>query len=402
MNIISPQGLKIIDDIDVRNTGLAPFSNVLVEFVNDVSQEILNDTGAQSFPEMVTLAFWMRRGHINQLQDMFFQQNKDKLLFPRGVVFHLPPSNVDTIFVYSWFLSLLVGNCNILRISDNCNHQVLYLLSIISTVLAKNKYAIIQSSNFIIQYAHNSDITKKLSLLADIRVIWGGDKTIEKIREFPIKATATELTFADKFSFALIKSSALIDNDEIDKFITSFYNDAFWFGQMACSSIRLIVWVGTAKEISRAQHILWDKLEARTLKNKPDNIEAADIVNKLVAECSLAIEENIHIIKTNSPYINRIKLTDFKNINDNLHCGAGLFYELEAKSLPAIFSNITKKIQTISYYGFNNEQLQDVLLETQPVGIDRIVPIGKSLEFSHIWDGYDLFQSFCRQIEICK
>lgn len=402
MNIISPQGLKAIDDIEINKTGLLPFSSILVEFVNDVSQEILNDTIAQTLPEMVTLAFWMRKGHIHQLQDKFFQQNKDKQLLPRGVVFHLPPSNVDTIFVYSWFLSLLVGNGNILRISDNSNKQVVDLLSIISTVLAKSKYDIILSSNFIIQYAHNSDITKKLSLLADTRVIWGGDKTIEKIRTFPIKATATELTFADKFSFAIIKSSTLINNDEIDEFITSFYNDAFWFGQRACSSIRLIAWVGTTSEISRAQLILWGKLEERIRIKRPDVIEVADIVNKLVVECSLAIEENIHILKTNSPYINRIKLTNLKNINDDLHCGGGLFYEVEALSLLDVFSNITKKIQTISYYGFSDKQLKDALFETQPVGIDRIVPIGKSLEFSHIWDGYDLLQDFCRQIEICS
>src|SRR5229473_1854189 len=37
--------------------------------------------------------------------------------FPRGLVFHVPPANVDTIFVYSWALSALAGNRNVVRIS---------------------------------------------------------------------------------------------------------------------------------------------------------------------------------------------------------------------------------------------------------------------------------------------
>ena len=39
-------------------------------------------------------------------------------MFPRGLVFHVPPANVDTIFVYSWALSALAGNPNVVRISS--------------------------------------------------------------------------------------------------------------------------------------------------------------------------------------------------------------------------------------------------------------------------------------------
>ena len=43
---------------------------------------------------------------------------QDALVFPRGNVFHLPPANVDTIFVYSWAISALAGNHNVVRISS--------------------------------------------------------------------------------------------------------------------------------------------------------------------------------------------------------------------------------------------------------------------------------------------
>ncbi len=33
-------------------------------------------------------------------------------------------------------------------------------------------------------------------------------------------------------------------------------------------------------------------------------------------------------------------------------------------------------------------------------GIDCFVPIGQALEFSPIWDGYDLLREYCREVEI--
>ena len=36
----------------------------------------------------------------------------------------------------------------------------------------------------------------------------------------------------------------------------------------------------------------------------------------------------------------------------------------------------------------------------KPVGIDRIVPIGRSMEMNFFWDGYDLKNILTRSIEI--
>ena len=35
-----------------------------------------------------------------------------------------------------------------------------------------------------------------------------------------------------------------------------------------------------------------------------------------------------------------------------------------------------------------------------PKGIDRIVPIGRTMEFSSVWDGYELINTLSRRIEI--
>ncbi len=400
MKIVTPRNINTIDQLQIENRVLEPFSDILVDFVDDVSKSILKNTYFKKYPELMALAFWMRKSHIKKLHEYFIQRQSKKILLGRGIVFHLAPSNVDTIFVYSWFISLLVGNSNILRISNKENNQTDLLLNVITSILADKKYKSLQNRIAIIRYGHEDEITKQLSLMADTRVIWGGDKTIEHIRTIPIKSTTTELTFADKFSFAIINSENLLKEQNLQKLIENFYNDAFWFGQMACSSIRLITWVGSTQNNEKVKKIFWEKLESYVLEKSPTDIEPADIVNKLVAECSMAIEHPVHIGKNKNPYINKIQIQNIAEINESLHCGTGLFYELETEDLTNLFQKMTKKYQTIAYYGFNKEELIQIIYKTLPLGVDRVVPIGKSLEFSPVWDGYDLFQNFCREVEI--
>jgi hypothetical protein len=400
LTIVAPKHIRTLEEVNLKTRVLPPFSDILIDFVAQVSQSILKDPLFKQYPELIALAFWMRRSHILQLKKNFLDEQKEKVWLGRGVVFHLAPSNVDTIFVYSWFLSLLVGNSNIIRISDRENIQMELLLQVIVNVLQQAHFDEISHRTLIVRYGHQDDITTRLSSWADVRVIWGGDDTVKHIRSIPIKPTATELTFADKFSFALIKSDHLLKNQTLDTLIEKFYNDAFWFGQMACSSIRLIVWVGDHETNQKAQELFWEKLEHYIRSNAPDDIGAADIVNKLVAEQSMAIESTVSIATSPSPYVNRIRIEDFNQIQENLHCGTGLFYELETQNVHTLIQKTTRKHQTVAYYGFKKQELTEMVTNGLPSGIDRIVPIGQALDFSFVWDGFDLFRSFSREIEI--
>jgi len=399
-HVVIPSDKKSIKDIRVARDTIEPFSDILVLFVDEISKAILKDSIYKQYPELIALAFWMRKSHIKSIEKYFRTQNRDKIIIGRGVVFHLAPSNVDTIFVYSWFISLLVGNSNILRISDKENIQTELLLNIIKKILNKDNYKELQDRVAVIKYGHDDSITEELSMMADMRVIWGGDNTINHIRTIPIKPSATELIFADKFSFAILNATTLLQEKKIEQLIERFYNDAFWFSQMACSSIRLVAWIGDSADIEKAKRLFWEYLNRYVSSQHPKEIAPADIVNKLVAECSMAIESQTTIIQSDNPYINRVEIKSISDVREELHCGTGLFYEIECDTIENLMPYITKKHQTISQYGFDTDELKEMILTTQPMGIDRVVPIGKSLEFSYIWDGNDLLKSFSREVEI--
>jgi hypothetical protein len=50
----------------------------------------------------------------------------------------------------------------------------------------------------------------------------------------------------------------------------------------------------------------------------------------------------------------------------------------------------------MSYIGFQPEELRDWVIHNGLSGIDRIVPVGQTADFSLIWDGYDLIYTMSR------
>ena len=47
----------------------------------------------------------------------------------------------------------------------------------------------------IVKYTSNDDFTKYLSSICDGRLIWGGNETIKRIKEFPVKEISKRLIF---------------------------------------------------------------------------------------------------------------------------------------------------------------------------------------------------------------
>src|SRR5690606_26775726 len=144
----------------------------------DLSKEILQNKRLRDFPELIALGFWLRKGNIAKLQEDFLERTTNKVIKPRGVALHFAPANVDTIFVYSWVLSLLAGNSNIIRISQKENDALLKLVEIIRHCLENHKYEQIRERLIICSYEHNDKVTEFLSEQCHTRVIWGGDETV--------------------------------------------------------------------------------------------------------------------------------------------------------------------------------------------------------------------------------
>ncbi|OUL17133.1 hypothetical protein B0X78_01635 [bacterium AM6] len=152
---------------------LSAFAEPSVAFVDALSAELFAMPEARSYPELTALAFWMRRSSIVRLKESYLRRHAGQLSVARGTVLHFAPSNVDTIFVYSWFISLLCGNRNIVRLSTKASVQTELLVGAIGRVLSRPEHAEMARRSMVVRYAADPRITALLSAQCDTRVIWG-------------------------------------------------------------------------------------------------------------------------------------------------------------------------------------------------------------------------------------
>ncbi|HHY74152.1 MAG TPA: acyl-CoA reductase [Bacillus bacterium] len=381
---------------------LGLFNETASDFLADLSKQILTNKKMRQYPELIATGFWLRQGHIHELQQDFNNRFGGRLILPRGVVFHIAPSNVDSIFLYSWVLSLLAGNSNIIRLSTRQDEQLGILLGLIEKTLAKEEYLELRRRNMIVSYPHDEQVTKLFSNKCHVRVIWGGDATIQAIRAIPLKPIATELVFADRFSSVVLSAQHVLraSDEDFEQLLHHFYNDAFWFQQMACSSPRMIAWIGETEQITKAEARFWQGLQKK-LEQEKHSISAALHMTRLstafyygaqAESTAVSIADNTSSLRVEMSTLN-------KNIRE-VHCGGGIFLEMVFSSLAELAPVFNEKDQTLSYYGFTKKELVEFVMTLQGRGIDRIVPVGQALDFHEIWDGYHLLTYFTREIDL--
>ena len=114
-----------------------------------------------------------------------------------------------------------------------------------------------------------------------------------------------------------------------------------------------------------------------------------------------AIElKNIKFVKRYGNYIYRVSLSSLLSNTDTLRGKWGYFYEHDTDDFVKIADIINPKYQTLTYFGVKKSKLKNFVNKYHLSGIDRIVPIGQSLDMGLIWDGFDMQRSLSRIIEI--
>lgn len=77
------------------------FSSERINYLDTLSKNIKNDKRSRLYPDLLTLAFFMRRANM-ELNAKRFKPAENIYLRGRGVVFHIAPSNVAANFDFIW------------------------------------------------------------------------------------------------------------------------------------------------------------------------------------------------------------------------------------------------------------------------------------------------------------
>ncbi|OWQ87505.1 hypothetical protein CDN99_18045 [Roseateles aquatilis] len=380
-----------------------PFDERAVAFVRRFSQKLLTSAGIRQHPELAALGHWFRGANLQTLAGQYELETPQLLKLGRGLAFHLAPSNVDSVFMYSWLLSLLAGNVNLVRVSQKASAPLDFLVGALAQTLAEDVGAPVRERIVLLTYPHDEQLTRGISEACLIRVVWGGDATVRALRAIPLRPTAIEICFPDRFSACAIRASAVLEADDaaLAQLATAFYNDAFWFAQQACSSPRLVAWVGDDATIDAAAVRFWAALDTELARRQPENSEAMNMARVAAsfeyAAARLARPAEPGEFRGAHPMRLRME-TPLDETAKTLHCGNGLFLETRLPRLAALAPQLSDKEQTLAVHGFPREELVELALALPPRAVDRFAKFGEALSFAPVWDGQDLITTFSRNV----
>ena len=377
--------------LKTNNYFLSVGDSLTLSFLNDLSKNILKEALFKTEPSFIALGFWLRKSNIKRilLENNYIHNSEIYLAKPVGKVFHLCPSNVDTMFIYSLVLALLAGNKNVVRISSKLDNDFIFkLFDFFNRLLNSEEYKLLIEYINIITYEHSDKLNQEISLSVNGRIIWGGDLTVDQFKKYTTKPKVKDLFFTDKVSLSLINVQNLSDfNDSFSDIVRNLYNDIYTFNQKGCSSPHSLFIIG--KNINKKEILesIYNRLTELASTNYKEDINS--IASLKLNQSAIDIIDQ-RVIKSIN-YSNYIIFSRLKSNQVPHSCGAGyLYYELLDK-VDEVIPYINAKTQTITYSGMNKSEINKLLSKTDVETVDRVVPLGKALDFDYIWDGYNIF-----------
>lgn len=376
---------------------LPPFATQVLDFLGDLSQMLCTDPRARTLPDLYSFGFWCRRASLEAMRRDYPEIDRR---LGRGVVFHVGPANVPVNFAYSMVAGLLAGNANIVRVPSADFVQVRMIAQALDALLNNPVHHDLREHIRLVRYDRNAqDITAMFSSVCDVRVIWGGDGTIDNIRRNALPARAFDVTFADRYSICVIGAQRYLEEGKASALAQGFYNDTYLFDQNACTAPHMILWLGAPRVVKQARDLFWTQLHAYAQGRYA--LEPRSAVDKLAQALRFAaLHEGSRIMPSPDNLITRITLGKLEPGIDDWHGNCGFFFEYELPELEKILPIVSRRYQTLSYTGLDKAALQALVTRGRALGIDRIVPIGRTLEFSLQWDGYDLVRTLSRLVTV--
>jgi hypothetical protein len=296
-------------------------------------------------------------------------------------------------------LALLTGNRNLVRLSPRAALQSQILIRLLNAELASAPESL-RSSISVITYPRDQAITAAISAVCDVRIIWGGDATVNSVRAIPLGAHGRDIGFPDRYSLCAIDPDRYLDAPENVRreLAQRFFNDVFWFDQMACSSPHLLVWCGPESRAAEASAQFYDQVGAYT-QSRGIVAEPATRIAKFTFACRAILDRPVSRYDT---YGNELSVIALGQISafDREHSGGGILYQASVPTLLDFVPFVQRRDQTLTHFGFTREELTAFARAVNGRGIDRVVPIGDALSFRRHWDGMDLFQELTRSIYI--
>ena len=379
---------------DLQYKALPPYAPESMAFLTEWSKRLMGRPDIRRYPDVASFAYWCRPANLAKLRR---ELGFDVPRLGRGIALHIAPANVPVNFAFSFAFGLLAGNANIVRVPESLPAQTTVLCEVANDLLTKTEHTRIASMTTLLSYPRDDAITAHLSTVADVRLLWGGDQTIQNLRRLPVSPRCVDIAFADRYSLCMLSAPAVLaaDNKSIKTLTVGFYNDVFLLDQNACSSPHLVLWQGSRHEVEAAQQRFWGSVQILLDSTKPPpGIHALDKYTHL---CRTAMMINgAREVRTQNNRITRVSLDELPTDIAEHRGRFGFFFETIDNDLAQLKRIVDPRYQTLTYFGVDPDYLTQIIVSSGFRGIDRVVHVGKALDMNVIWDGFDLIRTMSR------
>lgn len=375
---------------------LPVFSEEAVSFLAELSRCIRQREETKQYPDLWSFAFWCRRQNLLNMKEPCTGPGSG-LRLGRGVSLHFVPSNIPLMFAYSMAAAILAGNSVVMRLPSRSSAQEQLLVECLKMVMEAQGWS---RRIVLVRYEHQEEVTRRLSGQCDIRVIWGGNASVEAIRRCPLRAEAVEVVFPDRKSAVVLDGAALLklDEQELASLAEAFYRDAYLYDQNSCASPSLVYWQGPPEEREAARKLFWDAVFQ--IAGKRYALSGKVVMEKWEKALELAAAEPDIRIEHRGNWILCVRIkAPSESVWENTLYG-GFFIECGGEDLAGLVPALGRTCQTLSCFGLEPEKVAAQIAAAGVKGVDRIVPVGCALDFQMIWDGMDLIEQMSRRIYI--
>lgn len=214
-----------------------------IEALQQLSDDLLQQPDAGGgIPGLAFLAAFLRAANLQQLLARELPQpealdrfvhvgaRKSLRLQPRGLAVHWVAGNVPLLGMFSWVVSALAGNSNVVRLSGRQADVMSPILDRLNVQSPAGR-ALAESTAVVRFPRDDLDAQRTMSQLADVRIAWGGEEAVQTVRGLPARWDVEDIILGPRVSYAVVDPAAAGGRD-----ISRLVTDIVFFDQLACSS----------------------------------------------------------------------------------------------------------------------------------------------------------------------
>lgn len=338
--------------------------------------------------------------------DMFVPVNDNglqlRMAAARGLACHWLAGNVQMLGMFVLIESILCKNVNLMKISSKDNGVFGALLDAFEGEHFTTRGGYTISGNELLEtvavvyYNHNSlELGKQMSMMADIRIAWGGRDAVIVVSQFPSKFDCQDLIMGPKLSFSVISRETVCDERATKKLARRVAVDASVFDQTGCASTHNVF---IERDGGISPEIFADYL-ADGMKKVALQIPKTSMTPEQISQ--------IHSVRGIYDFKGKV-IGDRDNIwtvlySDDMELCAPTYsrvvYVHPVDNINDVVQYVDENIQTIGLAA-NGDRVIDFAIKAACKGAVRFPACGRMLNFDNPWDGMYLTDRMVKWVTI--